>query len=139
MKRRPPPLGGKTEAGFNEVIPLRQRDTTVRDPQAMIAAWGSAGDELAGTEPGCRLAKIGDQILILRDYAGLSADQAARREEKDKYGQLGYVRSGLNFIRNVPEAGYHGTVDGEVIEGVAFYRIYSQYQDGLRQHGIELP
>ena len=65
------------------------------------------------------LAKMGDQVFMLRAYAGLSADQAASREEKDKLGQLAYVRSALNFIRYVPEAHYKANIDGEVIEGEA--------------------
>ena len=65
------------------------------------------------------LAKIGDQVFMLRAYAGLSADQAASREEKDKRGQLAYVQAGLKFLRNVPEAHYKATVDAEVIEGEA--------------------
>jgi YegS/Rv2252/BmrU family lipid kinase len=65
------------------------------------------------------LAKYGDQVFMLRAYAGLSSDQAASREEKDKLGQLAYVREGLKFMRNKPEAQYQATVDGEVIEGEA--------------------
>lgn len=65
------------------------------------------------------LAKIGDQVFMLRAYAGISSDQAASREEKDKYGQLAYVREGLKFLRNMPETQFQATVDGEVIEGKA--------------------
>ena len=65
------------------------------------------------------LAEIGDQVFMLRAYAGLSANEAASREEKDKYGQLAYVQSALNFLRNIPEAHYKATVDGEIIEGEA--------------------
>jgi len=65
------------------------------------------------------LAKIGDQIFMLRAYTGLSPDKAASRESKDKYGQLAYVQAGLKFIREVPEVHYRATVDGEVIEGEA--------------------
>ncbi|HBX70797.1 MAG TPA: hypothetical protein DEH25_15810 [Chloroflexi bacterium] len=65
------------------------------------------------------LAKIGDQIFMLRAYTGLSADAAASREQKDKYGQLAYVQAGLKFIREVPEVHYRAIVDGEVIEGEA--------------------
>jgi diacylglycerol kinase (ATP) len=65
------------------------------------------------------LAKMGDQYFMLRAYAGLSADSAASREEKDKYGQLAYVQSAFNFLRYVPEAHYKATIDGEVIEGEA--------------------
>jgi YegS/Rv2252/BmrU family lipid kinase len=65
------------------------------------------------------LAKIGDQVFMLRAYAGLSSDQAATREEKDKYGQLAYVREGLKFLKNMPEGQYQATIDEEVIEGIA--------------------
>ena len=65
------------------------------------------------------LAKMGDQVFMLRAYAGLSPDQAASREEKDKYGQLAYVQAALNFLKNVPEAHYKATIDGEFIEGEA--------------------
>ena len=65
------------------------------------------------------LAKMGDQVFMLRAYAGLSADDAASREEKDKKGQLAYVQAGLKFLRNVPEAHYKATVDEEVFEGEA--------------------
>jgi len=65
------------------------------------------------------LAKKGDTVFMLRAYAGFSADEAASREEKDKYGQLAYVQAGLKFIKEVPAAHYKATVDGEVIEGEA--------------------
>jgi len=65
------------------------------------------------------LAKMGDQIFMLRAYAGLSSDEAASREEKDKLGQLAYVRAGWKFIREVPAAHYKATVDGDVVEGDA--------------------
>jgi diacylglycerol kinase (ATP) len=65
------------------------------------------------------LAKVGDQVFMLRAYTGVSADQAASREEKDKYGQLAYIQAGLKFLSNTPENHYQATVDGEVIEGEA--------------------
>jgi len=65
------------------------------------------------------LAKMGDQVFMLRAYAGFSADDAASREEKDKHGQLAYVQSALKFLRKMPEARYKATVDGEVIESEA--------------------
>jgi YegS/Rv2252/BmrU family lipid kinase len=65
------------------------------------------------------LAKMGDQVFMLRAYAGLSADDAASREEKDKKGQLAYVQAGLKFLREVPEAYYKATIDGEEIHGEA--------------------
>jgi YegS/Rv2252/BmrU family lipid kinase len=65
------------------------------------------------------LAKLGDRVFMLRAYAGLSADQAASREEKDKHGQMAYVQAGFKFIKDAPEAHYKAIVDGEVIEGEA--------------------
>jgi YegS/Rv2252/BmrU family lipid kinase len=65
------------------------------------------------------LARMGDQVFMLRAYAGLSAEDAASREEKDKKGQLAYIQAGLKFLREVPEAYYKVTVDGEVIQGEA--------------------
>jgi diacylglycerol kinase family enzyme len=65
------------------------------------------------------LARMGDQVFMLRAYAGISADKAASREEKDKYGQLAYVQAGLKFLADTPESFYRANVDGEVIEGEA--------------------
>jgi len=65
------------------------------------------------------LARIGDQVFMLRAYAGLSPENAASREEKDKYGQLAYVQATLKFLSKVPPAHYRATIDGEVIEGEA--------------------
>ena len=65
------------------------------------------------------LARIGDQVFMLRGYAGLSPENAASREEKDKYGQLAYVQATLKFLSEVPPAHYRATIDSEVIEGEA--------------------
>jgi len=68
---------------------------------------------------GVDLARVGDQVFMLRAYAGLSSKDAASREEKDKYGQLAYVRATLKFLSEVPPTHYHATIDGEEIEGEA--------------------
>lgn len=65
------------------------------------------------------LARIGDRVFMLRAYAGLSAQEAASREKKDKYGQLAYIQSSLKFLTQVSPTQYRATVDGEVIEGKA--------------------
>jgi YegS/Rv2252/BmrU family lipid kinase len=65
------------------------------------------------------LAKFGDRFFMLRAYCGLSAEDAASREQKDRLGQLAYIQAALKFIREVPETHYRATVDGEVIEGEA--------------------
>ena len=85
------------------------------------------------------LAKIGDQIFMLRAYCGLSADQAASREQKDKYGQLAYVQAALKFIREVPETHYRAMVDGEVIEGEALIVFILNAGSIGGVMGIEIP
>ena len=62
------------------------------------------------------LARIGDTVFMLRAYAGLSAEDAASREKKDKYGQLAYIQASLKFLTHVSPAHYRATVDGVVIE-----------------------
>jgi len=85
------------------------------------------------------LAKIGDQVFMLRAYAGLSSEDAASREKKDQYGQLAYVQAGLKFLRYVPEAHYKATVDGEVIEGEALICFILNAGSIGGVMGIELP
>ena len=65
------------------------------------------------------LARIGDRVFMLRAYAGLNAQDAASREQKDKLGQLAYVQASLKFLKDMPHANYRAVVDGEVIEGEA--------------------
>jgi diacylglycerol kinase (ATP) len=65
------------------------------------------------------LAEIGDTYFMLRAYAGLSAQDAASREKKDKYGQLAYIQASLKFIGQQAPTHFRATVDGEVIESVA--------------------
>jgi YegS/Rv2252/BmrU family lipid kinase len=85
------------------------------------------------------LAKMGDQVFMLRAYAGLSSDKAASREEKDKYGQLAYVQAGLKFIREVPPAHFKATVDGEFIEGDALICFILNAGSIGGVMGIEIP
>ncbi len=65
------------------------------------------------------LAKYGDKVFMLRAYTGLSADEAASRESKDRFGQLAYIQASLKFITEVSPIQYRATVDGEVVEGKA--------------------
>jgi YegS/Rv2252/BmrU family lipid kinase len=85
------------------------------------------------------LARIGDQIFMLRAYTGLSADNAASRESKNKYGQLAYVQAALKFIRNVPETHFRATVDGEVIVGEALIVFILNAGSIGGVMGIEIP
>ena len=63
------------------------------------------------------LARSGDRIYMLRAYTGVSAEQAASREQKDKLGQLAYIQASFKILRNMKPIHYRGIVDGEVIEG----------------------
>jgi len=65
------------------------------------------------------LARIGNDIFMLRAYTGIDADEAASREMKDKFGQLAYVGASLKFLLAKEGAYYTATVDGEEIEGEA--------------------
>ena len=85
------------------------------------------------------LARIGDQVFMLRAYAGLSPENAASREEKDKYGQLAYVQASLKFLSRVPPAHYHATIDGEDIEGEALIVFILNAGSIGGVLGIELP
>lgn len=65
------------------------------------------------------LARIGDRVFMLRAYAGVSAEDAASREEKDKHGQLAYVHAGAKFLTHSHPANYKATVDGTEVRGQA--------------------
>ena len=43
------------------------------------------------------LARIGDRAFMLRVYTGVTSEEAATREEKDKLGQLAYIQAYLRF------------------------------------------
>lgn len=62
------------------------------------------------------LARIGERVFMLRAYAGVSAEQAASREEKNKLGQLAYIQAGLKFLTTVSPTHYRAMVDDKVIE-----------------------
>jgi len=85
------------------------------------------------------LARIGDQVFMLRAYAGLSPENAASREEKDKYGQLAYVQATLKFLSKVPPAYYRATIDGEVVEVEALIVFILNAGSIGGVLGIELP
>jgi diacylglycerol kinase (ATP) len=65
------------------------------------------------------LGRIGDKVFMLRLYAGVSAKDAASREEKNKVGQLAYIQAGFKFLTHMDTTHYHAVVDGEDIEGDA--------------------
>jgi diacylglycerol kinase (ATP) len=85
------------------------------------------------------LARAGDRVYMLRAYTGVSADQAASREAKDKMGQMAYIQAGLKYLTHVTETPYRALVDGEVIEGKAMicYILNAGSIGGVM--GIDLP
>jgi len=85
------------------------------------------------------LVNMGDTVFMLRAYAGLTSQNAASREEKDKYGQLAYIRATLKFLSEVPPTYYHATIDGEDIEGEALIVFILNAGSIGGVLGIELP
>lgn len=65
------------------------------------------------------LARIGDRAFMLRAYTGVTAEEAASREQKDKLGQLAYIQASFKILKNMKPTDYCATVDGEKIEGKA--------------------
>ncbi len=76
---------------------------------------------------------------MLRAYAGVSQEQAASRESKDKMGQLAYIEAGVKMLTQMAETPYRATVDGERIEGQALicYILNAGTIGGVM--GIDLP
>jgi len=62
------------------------------------------------------LVRSGDKVFMLRAYTGLSSDQAASREEKDRLGQLAYIQASLKFLREAKAVAYRVTLDGVITE-----------------------
>jgi diacylglycerol kinase family enzyme len=65
------------------------------------------------------LARIGGKYFMLRAYAGFNSDEAASREQKNKYGQLAYIQASMKFLKNKKPTHFRATIDGEVVEGKA--------------------
>ena len=59
------------------------------------------------------LARSGDRAYMLRVYTGVPADAGASREEKDKLGQLAYIRASLKIASKMKPIRYRGKVDGQ--------------------------
>ena len=62
------------------------------------------------------VAQVDERYFLLRAYTGISQDQAASREMKDKYHLLAYPMAVVDILTNAPEATYRVTVDGETVE-----------------------
>lgn len=62
------------------------------------------------------LARSADRVYMLRAYTGVPADAGASREEKDKLGQLAYIRASFKIASQMKPIRYHGKVDGQEFE-----------------------
>lgn len=74
--------------------------------------------DLALTGPKRRLIDLGridDRYFILRVFTGVSEEQVASREMKDRYGLLAYPLSVLKFLREADEISYRLVLDGEEV------------------------
>ena len=62
------------------------------------------------------LARSGDRVYMLRAYTGVPAEAGASREEKDKLGQLAYIRASLKIASHMQPIRYSGKVDGQAFD-----------------------
>jgi diacylglycerol kinase (ATP) len=71
---------------------------------------------------------IGNQFFIQRLYAGaIEPEDQTSREMKDKYGNLAYLISGFERVKNLENIPFRITLDGQVVEeeGVKCYVVNS--------------
>ena len=59
------------------------------------------------------LARSGERVYMLRAYTGVPAEAGASREEKDKLGQLAYIRASFKIASKMKPIRYCGKVDGQ--------------------------
>ena len=62
------------------------------------------------------VAQVDDRYYLLRAYTGVSKDQAASRDLKDKYHLMAYPMEVIKVMENAPHAHYTITVDGKKTE-----------------------
>lgn len=62
------------------------------------------------------IAQVDDQYYLLRAYTGVSKDQAASRQLKDKYHLLAYPMEVVKVLKHSPHAQYSITVDGKKMD-----------------------
>lgn len=65
------------------------------------------------------IAQVDDRYYLLRAYTGVTKDQAASRDLKDKYHLMAYPMEVLKVMQNAPHARYTVTVDGRTLEAEA--------------------
>lgn len=67
---------------------------------------------------GVDLARVGEQLFMLRAYTGPRPETVASREEKDRLGLLAYPLATLRVLTQLEPTRYRIDIDGEVIEDV---------------------
>src|SRR5512139_4245189 len=85
------------------------------------------------------LARSGERVYMLRAYTGVPAEAGASREEKDKLGQLAYIRASLKIASNMKPVRYCGKVDGQEFETDALICFILNAGSIGGVLGIELP
>lgn len=80
--------------------------------------------------------KMADGFFIQRLYTGVEPEQQTSREMKDRYGVLAYAMTVRQQMREMIEAHYRLTIDGQVIEatGTRCYVVNS----GMSGRGLSL-
>jgi diacylglycerol kinase (ATP) len=85
------------------------------------------------------LARSGERVYMLRAYTGVPADAGASREEKDKLGQLAYIRASLKIASSMKPVRYFGKVDGQEFDTEALICFILNAGSIGGVLGIELP
>src|SRR5512139_434102 len=85
------------------------------------------------------LARSGDRVYMLRAYTGVPAEAGASREEKDRLGQLAYIRASFKIASKMKPIGYCGQVDGQAFETEALICFILNAGSIGGVLGIELP
>ncbi len=65
------------------------------------------------------VAQVDDQYYLLRAYTGVTQEQAASRELKDKYHLMAYPMEVIKVLKNAPHANYTVTIDSKKLEAKA--------------------
>lgn len=85
------------------------------------------------------LARSGERVYMLRAYTGVPAEAGASREEKDRLGQLAYIRASIKIASRMKPIRYCGTVDGQAFETDALICFILNAGSIGGVLGIELP
>jgi diacylglycerol kinase (ATP) len=85
------------------------------------------------------LARSGERVYMLRAYTGVPAEAGASREEKDKLGQLAYIRASFKIASKMKPIRYRGQVDGQEFDTEALICFILNAGSIGGVLGIELP